>query len=350
MEKEIDRLENEGIIHSISYSEWASPIVIVPKTNGDLRLCGDFKNTENPVIENEDLTLAYLQVELDRESKKYMVINMSKGLKQYNKMPYGVKPATRLFQRFLESSVCHIPKTVVRVDDILVSGCDDADHLKNLEDLFEILLKIEAKVNKKNCCFFAPEVEYIGFIINKDGYRINPEKIKALREIPEAKSVKELQSFLGGINYYARFILKMADIAHPLYKLLEKGRVWRWSGIEASSLELLKTKLSEAPVLCLNDVKRPLVLACDASYYGIGAVLSHTYPDGVERPITFVSRTLNKHKVNYSQVDKEGLAVIFAVKKFKQYLLGGKFMITIDNRAICWIFNPSAALSCIATA
>ena len=137
----------------------------------------------------------------------------------------------------------------------------------------------------------------------------------------------------------------MADIAHPLYKLLEKGRVWRWSGIEASSFELLKTKLSEAPVLCLYDVKRPLVLTCDVSYYGIGAVLSHTYPDRGERTITFVSRTLNKHEVDYSQVDKEGLAVIFAVRKFKQYLLGRKFTITTDNRAICRIFNPSAALS-----
>ena len=284
----------------------------MPKTNGDLRLCGDFKNTVNPVIENEvypipsvdevfekvqggvrfskvDLTQAHLQVELDRESKKYMVINTSKGLKQYNKMPNGVKPATGLFRRFLESFVCHIPKIVVRVDDILVSGCDDAEHLKNLEDLFEILLKIGTKVNKKKGCFFAPEVEYIGFIINKDGYRINPEKIKALREILEAKSVKELQSFLGGINYYARFIPKMADIAHPLYKLLEKGRVWRWSGIEASSFELLKTKLSEAPVLCLYDVKRPLVLAGDASYYGIGEVLSHTYPDGSEHWGSFIA-------------------------------------------------------------
>ena len=112
-----------------------------------------------------------------KSQKKYMVVNTSKGLKQYDKMPYGVKPATGLFQRFMESSICHIQKTVVRVDDILVSGSNDDEHLKNLNELFEVLSKIGAKVNMRKCCFFAPEVEYIGFIINKDGLGRPPQPV-----------------------------------------------------------------------------------------------------------------------------------------------------------------------------
>lgn len=175
------------------------------------------------------------------------------------------RPAPRVtnrFQRHMESKVCHIDKTVVRIDDILTSGGDDDDHLGNLEELFEVLSKMGAKVNLKKCSFMVPEVEYIGYVISRDGYRItSEEKIEALRKMPEPKTVKELQSFLGGINYYARFIHNMASIAKPIYKLLEKYKKWEWKEKETRAFKLLKSKLSEAPVLCLYDINLPLILA-----------------------------------------------------------------------------------------
>ena len=180
MEAEIDRMENEGILRSITHSEWASPIVIVPKPDGRIRICGDYKRTVNPVITNDiypqptpdelfsnmqggkkfskiDLTKAYLQVELHEESKRYLVINTSRGLKEYTRMPYGVKPASGIFQRYR------------KCDDILVTGQNDEDHLRNLASVFNVLEEIGATINKRKCKFFANEIEYVGFIIDKRG-------------------------------------------------------------------------------------------------------------------------------------------------------------------------------------
>ena len=177
VEDEIDRLEKNGIIKSVSTSEWASPVVLVPKPDGTIRLCGDYKSTVNPVIENEvypqptpdemfakmqggkkfskiDLTQAYAQVELEEESKQYLVINTSKGLKEPSRMPYGIKPATGIFQRHVVNALSGIERTVVKVDDILVSGVDDADHLVNLGKVFDRINQMGATVNKKKVLFF----------------------------------------------------------------------------------------------------------------------------------------------------------------------------------------------------
>ena len=159
VEAEIDRMENDGILRSITHSEWASPIVIVPKPDGRKRICGDYKRTVNPVIPNDiypqptpdelfsnmqggkkfskiDVTKAYLQVELHEESKRYLVINTSRGLKEYTGMPYRVKAASGIFQRYIENALKGIPKTSVKIDDILVTGQNDEDHLRNLASVF----------------------------------------------------------------------------------------------------------------------------------------------------------------------------------------------------------------------
>ena len=164
--------------------------------------------------------------------------------------------------------------------------------------------------------FFVKEIEYVGFIINKNGIRLNPHKIDAINELPEPKDLKQLQSFLGGINYYSKFIPNMAEIGKPLYCLLEKDTEWKWTKTEQLSFENLKQVLLTAPVLTIFDQNVPLKLDCNASQYGLGAVLSHVYPDKSERPIAYGSRTLNKHELNYSRIDKEGAS--FTLKTFSQ--------------------------------
>ena len=154
VELEIERMENEGILKYVPFSEWASPIVIVPKSDGRLRICGDYKRTVNPCLDNDtfpqptpvelfskihvgkkfsktDLSQAYLQMQLEELSQKYLTINTSKRLKQYTRMPYGVKPARGIFQRFIENKLSNIPCTVVKIDDILITGKNDEEHLKN---------------------------------------------------------------------------------------------------------------------------------------------------------------------------------------------------------------------------
>ena len=265
-------------------------------------------------------------------------------------MPYGVKQASGIFQRYIENALKGIPRTSVKIDDILVTGQNDEDHLKNLASVFNVLEEIEATINKRKCKFFADEIEYVGFIINENGLRTNPEKVKAMVELPEPTCLKQVQSFLGGINYYSKFIPNMAEIAKPLYHLIENNTIWNWAHKEQYAFDSLKSSLTRAPLLVLYDPKLPLNVACDASQYGVGAVLSNVYPGGIEKPIAFASRSLNKHEVNYSQVDKEGASVIFAMKKFNQYLLGNHFTIITDNKAIKKIFDPTTELSPIAAA
>ena len=172
--------------------------------------------------------------------------------------------------------------------------------------------------------------------------------MRAIVELPEPTDLKQLQSFLGGINYYSKFMPNMADIAKPLYRLLEKKTEWRWSQNEQNAFDNLKSLLMKAPVLTLYDPKLPIKVACDASQYGLGAVISNIFPNGEEKAIAYASRTLNKHEINYSQIDKEGAAVMFALKKFNQYLLGNKFTLSVDNKTIRKVFDPCSDISPIA--
>ena len=266
VQKELDRLESEGILRPINHSEWASPIVIVPKPDGRIRICADYKQTVNPVVEVDqypmptaeelfakiqggqkfsklDLTTAYLQVEISDESRKCLVINTHKGLKEFTRMPYGIAPASAIFQRKLENELRNIPMTVVKIDDILVSGKNDDDHLRNLEKVFELLESLGLTLNQNKCKFFEDEVVYLGFIIDKHGIKTNPEKVQALANAPIPKNLTELQSFLGGLNYYGKFIPQMSEIANPLYKLLKKDVTWLWGVEQMRSFKMLINKL-----------------------------------------------------------------------------------------------------------
>ena len=263
-------------------------------------------------------------------------------------MPYGVKPATGIFQRFIENALANIPYTATKVDDILISGKTDADHIENIENVFRVLKEVGTTVNKKKCMFFVKEIECVVFIVNKNGICLNPHKIDAINELPEPKDLKQLQSFLGGINYYSKFIPNMAEIGKPLYYLLEKDAEWKWTKTEQLSFENLKQVLLTAPVLTIFDQNLPLKLDCDASQYGLEAVLSHVCPDKSERPIAYASRALNEHELNYSQIDKEEASIIFTLKKFSQYLLGNHFILTTDNKAIKKIFDSKTEISPIA--
>ena len=240
--------------------------------------------------------------------------------------------------------------TVVKIDDILISGINEDDHLKNLEKVLKVLSDLGLTLNKEKCKFSQHEVEYLGFILDKNGIRTNKDKVKAISEAPAPTNITELQSFLGGINYYGKFIKNMAEITAPLYKLLRKEKQWNWTQAQQTSFENLKQTLIQAPILMTYNPDLPVKLACDASSYGVGAVLSHVLVDGSERPIAFASRTLNKHEINYSQLDKEGVAIIFGIKKFNQYLYGRHFTLITDNKALSRIFDSKTAIPTLAAA
>ena len=340
VDKELDRLVQEGVYKPVEISEWAAPIVPVIKKDGSIRLCGDYKVTVNresicdnyPIPRTEDLFAmlsggekftkldlrnAYQQLLLDEESRKVLTVNTHRGLFEPLRLQFGIHSATGIFQREMEKRLSHIPFTTVRVDDILISGSNDETHLENLSNVLEVLSKNTLKLKRSKCVFLAPEVTYLGYKISKDGVTTIEEKILPILKAPAPENVTQLKSFLGMLNYYHRHLPNIASVLEPLHALLRKGVPWKWSNDQSNSFEKAKKLLCSPEVLVHYDPEKPVIVHCDASPYGIGAVISHVMPGHeFERPIGYASRSLNSAERNYSQIEREALAIVYAIKKF----------------------------------
>ena len=214
----------------------------------------------------------------------------------------------------LKGVICYI-------DDILVTGSTDAEHLENLEKVLQRLQKHGIRMKKAKYRFLQASVEYLGHMIDAEGLHASDSKLKAITEAPAPKNLQELLSFLGLINYYGRFIPNLSSLLHPLNNLLCHGTPWKWSTECAKAFDLAKEKLVSSSVLVHYDPSLPIQLAGDASAYGVGAVISHVMRNGQERLIAFASRTLLPSEKN-SQVEREALSLIFGVTKFHTYLYG----------------------------
>ena len=373
IEEELKRLQEEGTIEPVQHSEWAAPIVPILKPDNSIRICGDYKTTVNqvskvdnyPIPKVEDLlatlgggekftkldmSQAYQQLQLEAESKQYTTINTHKGLFQYNRLPYGVSSAPGIFQRNMENLLQNIPYVIVRVDDILVSGANDDDHLRNLEEVLKRLAEAGLRLKKGKCVFMESQVTYLGHRVRKEGIQAMEDKVDAISNAPPPKNVSELKSYLGMINYYQKFLPNLSSVLAPLHKLLNSQSSWHWGKEQQKAFEQSKSFLKSSKLLVHYDDKKELTLACDASQYGLGAVLSHKMEDGSEHPISFASRTLTKAERNYSNLEREALAVIFGVKKFHQYLYGRQFALETDHKPLESLFNVKKAIPVMAAA
>ena len=365
VEEELERLEKEGIIEPVQYAEWAAPIVPVLKADGkSLRICGDFKVTVNkasqldryPIPKIEDLfatlahgktftkldmSQAYQQLLLDEDSRNYVVVNTHRGLFRYNRLPFGIASAPAIFQRVMECLLKGIPGVIVYLDDILITGSSTEEHLATLDKVFQKLQDAGLKLKRNKCVFLAPSVTYLGHRIDAQGLHPVEEKVKAVQGVPTPKNVTELKSYLGMLSYYSKFLPNLSTELAPLHKLLKHSTPWQWKTEQQDAFDNSKKLLTSSQLLVHFDPELEIILACDASDYGIGAVLSHRMTDGSEMPIGFVSRTLTKAEKNYSQLEKEGLACIYGVKRFHSYLFGHKFTLQTDHQPLTTLFDES---------
>ncbi len=187
------------------------------------------------------------------------------------------------------------------------------------------------RLKKEKCDFLVPSIVYLGHRIDSKGLQPLPAKIEAISDASIPKNITELRAFLGLLNYYGKFIPNLSSTLHPLYQLLTHGTKWSWTPKRMKAFTLAKTLLTSDSLLVHIDPREEILLACDASAYGIGAVLSHWFCDGSERPIGFASRTLSSAEQKYSQIEKESLACVFGVTRFHSFLYGHKFKLITDH-------------------
>jgi hypothetical protein len=176
--------------------------------------------------------------------------------------------------------------------------------------------------------------------MSENGLQPTEEKVMAMKKAERPRDTKTLRAFLGLINYYGKFMAGLSNTLAPLYDLLKKGKEWIWEEQQEAAFQQAKDQLSSDACLTHYDPKLQLVLSTDASSTGLGAILSHRWPDGTERPVSFASRKLSKTEVAYSQIEKEGLAIMFGMVKFHHYIFGRQFILLTDHRPLVHIFGP----------
>lgn len=371
----INQLLESQVIRESS-SPYASPIVLVRKKDGSLRLCVDYRllNSKTrkdafplPRIEESldalsgarwfstiDLASGYNQVPVAEQDKAKTAFCTPFGLFEFNRMPFGLCNAPGTFQRLMQRMFGDQQgqSLLLYLDDIIVFSSSVQQHLQRLEVVLDRLQRESLKVKLEKCKFFQREVGYLGHVISREGVSTDPAKVEAVAKWQRPCNVSELRSFLGFASYYRRFVEGFAKLAGPLHQLVAKAAGTKskkgsgqalgaaWTPQCEDSFEALKSRLVSAPVLAYADFSRPFILEIDASHSGLGAVLSQETDTGV-RPVAYASRGLRpteRNMSNYSSMKLELLALKWAMtEKFREYLLGHKCTVYTDNNPLSYI-------------
>ncbi|GFU38905.1 transposon Tf2-6 polyprotein [Trichonephila clavipes] len=282
------------------------------------------------------------------DSQKLMTINTHKGLYICKRLMYGLNGAPAIWQRYVDGLFQGMDGVKVFMDDARITGSDEISHFTALEEFFKKCREHGLKLNLNKSKFFQNEINFLGHRIDSKGLHKTDEKISAVVNAPVPRNVHEVKSFLGLVNFYGKFCENLATIANPLNNLTKKNVRFLWSKDCQVAFEQIKKEICSPKILVHYDPSLPLTLASDASPVGIGCVLSHVYPDGSERPIAFASRTLSGSEKKYSQIDKEALSIVWAVRKFYLYLKGRRFTLITDHKPLIAIFGSKRGLPVLA--
>lgn len=365
---ELDRLVNDGILKSVQESEWATPIVPIRKPDGRIRICGDYKATVNPqlmdmvsttpamedILNNLhgaryfttlDLTNAYHQLPLDEQSAKLTTISTPFGLYEYKSLPFGIKQCPSIFQSYLDKTLFGLSNVQSYQDDVIVHTTTKAEHEEAVRAVKARLEQHGLQLNEAKCVYCQEEVKILGLIVSAKGIRPDPQKVRSIKGFQRPKNASELRSFLGMLEFYGRFMKDLSAIRAPLNQLLKSNAQWHWDESQEHAFQELKNALTQDSVLATFDPLVEVTLTTDASPHGIGAVLEQR-----GRPVLYVSKSLSKAETNYAQIEREALAVIWAVKRLHKFLYGRKFKLVTDNKPLHYIFHQNKTLSSVTAA
>ncbi|CAN6725455.1 unnamed protein product [Malus baccata var. baccata] len=384
VKKEIIKLLDCGMIYPISDSHWVSPVQVVPKKSGVTvvkndenelvptriqtrwRVCIDYRKLNAttrkdhfplPFIDQMHERLAscafycfldgysgYNQIVIAPDDQEKTTFTCPFGTFVYRRMPFGLCNAPATFQRCMVSIFSDYIEKIIEVfmDDFSVFGESFDNCLDNLTLILKRCVKTNLVLNWEKCHFMVKQCIVLGHIVSEKGIEVDKSKINLVHHLPFLTSVREVRSFLGHAGFYRRFIKDFSKMSNPLCRLLQKDVPFQFDEECESAFKQLKEKLTSAPIIVPPDWSLPFELMCDASDYALGAVLGQR-KDKQPHVIYYASRTLNDAQLNYSTTEKELLAVVFALDKFRSYLIGTKWIVYTDHAALKYLLTKKEA-------
>ena len=337
-----------------SKSPMASPVFFVKKKDGSLRLVQDYRKLNDMTIKNSyplplisdiinklrkakyftklDIRWGYNNVRIKEGDEWKAAFRTNRGLFEPLVMFFGLTNSPATFQTMMNEIFMNLIDrgvVIVYMDDILIFTETLEEHQEVTREVLAILEKNNLYLKAEKCEFEKLKIEYLGLIISEGKIEMDPVKIQGVATWPEPTCVKEVQSFIGFVNFYRRFIQDFAEIARPLHDLTRKDTPWDWSSEQKTAFEMLKTKVTSAPILIFPDENKQYRVEADASNYAHGGVLSQQGEDGKWHPVAFLSKSFNEVERNYDIYDKEMLAIIRALEEWRHYLEGTRHTIEI---------------------
>ena len=285
-----------------------------------------------------DASAGYWQIKLDEDSANLLAFNTPFGRYRFMRMPFDIHSASKVFSKRISEIIEGLYGVAHIQDDIIVWAPDKKTHDERLCIVSDQIKKSGLKLNKKKCVFGVNELKFCGHIFSDQGVKADSDKISAITDMPLPEDATELRRFLGMITYLAKFIKNLSSKSSLLRKLLEKDTPWEWTDEQTKQFRDLQLLVTDSPILKYFDQNLPTKVSVDASKAGLGAVLLQLHHDDWH-PVAYASRAMSKSERNYSQIEKETLAVVYGSDRFNQYVYGKRYIVESDHKALQSIFQ-----------
>ena len=356
--QELDRLVHKGVLATVDEpTDWVNQMAVATKKNGSLRICIDPRSLnlalkrehfQLPVLEDilpdlsrakvfskVDLSHGYWHCVLEEDSSVLTTFSTPFGRYRWTRLPFGLSVSSEIFQKRLLQALEGLVGIACIADDVLIYGVGDTldeatkDHDKNLTSLLKRCEEKSIRLNKEKMVLRVQQVDFMGHCLTAQGLKPDPSKVEAILKMESPKTKEDIERLNGTVNYLAKFLPKLSQVMEPLRRLTQKGIEWYWGKAEEKAFTEVKKLVTQAPVLAYYSPKKELVIQCDASSLGLGAALLQ---EG--QPIAFASRALTDPETRYATIEKEMLAVVFALEKWHQFVFGRHVVVKTDHKPL----------------
>lgn len=357
VKKELKRMEDLGVISRVEQpTDWCAGMVPVPKANNEVRICADLTRLNQsvqrekhmlPSVEHTlgqlegakvfskmDANSGFWQISLSEDSRLLTTFITPFGRYCYNRLCFGISSAPEHFQRRMSFMLEGLEGVVCQMDDVLVYGETQESHDDRLLKVLKRLEENGVTLKAEKCEFSRDSVKFLGQIIDSEGVRADPNKVKAVTAMEEPRDVSGVRRFLGMVNHLGKYIPQLAAKTQPLRDLLRERNAWTWGHAQQRAFDSIKSELSTTPVMALYNTQAHTVVSADSSSYALGAVLLQQQEDDTLKPVAYASRALSDTERRYAQIEKEALATTWACERFSDFLVGIDFHIETDHKPL----------------